>query len=142
MGDVRNRAGSGRLHHWNSDDGGGSVACIVEVLNGNEETGYGLLLLVNCDGDSRNNIYIRSIAFAGPGGMAVRVGVLMRAFFIVICLLVLLGGKCAKEPEIDAPPDFPPVQAPSDSSEVIEWEFSVDSVGRDYHTVRIFQRKR
>ena len=92
----------------------------MEVLNGNEETGYGLLLLVNCGGDSRNNNYIRSIAFAGPGGMAVRVGVLMRAFCIVICLLILLGGKCATEPEIGAPPDFPEVPAPSDSSEVTD----------------------
>ncbi len=72
------------------------------------------------------------------------------ALFIVVSVLQVLGvwpsgwelgGKCPTEQEIGAPPDFPPVQAPSDSSEVIEWEFSVDSVGRDYRTVRIFQRK-
>ena len=40
----------------------------------------------------------------------------MRAFFIVICLLILMGGKCPSEPEIDLPPDFPEVPAAGDSS--------------------------
>ncbi|MBA7531440.1 hypothetical protein ES705_23653 [subsurface metagenome] len=48
----------------------------------------------------------------------------MRAFCIVICLLVLMGGKCLTEPEKDTPPN---VHCLPDTSDIREFEPEIGS---------------